>query len=551
MFDGLRADLPTRSSRALFGAVVVVVVCLGWFGFGEYFESQGGDTGSLNRVYAVLTLFVARGLLSSGDVPLELEIAQLLAPLLSGYAALRAVRQFVSDPLRSRRARKRRGHTVVIGAGETGMMLLRHVSAESHGPVVVLESDPSEEVRELCRRKHWSLVVGNAQESDSLRRCAVGSARRVFVATGRDDIDMAVARSAREEATKFSSPFTQVRAVLDSPELCHRFVANEWTRHDDKQSDGAVALEFVDRSTLTCAAVQERILEHQSAIEESDGVLDRTVLIGGSPILRRLQIQYERADRARQILGVRPASQRASVAVNDLEDLDDSKLRPNGVGTTFVVEHGDSGDTSAIAAAVAERFPSSLVVALSAGGGDDVTWEAIEGQFARVVTLDPTYLLQSPAMLTHGPIELMARLIHLDYSVKEGERAGGDVSRMRPAATKSWHELDEHLQESNRAQALSMGSKLRRIGCELEPGDHEPASLTTDEIELLAREEHERWWAAAQMPSSGSGKPYDELTEELKQKDRDAVVRIPALAALLGYTLKRREPAAPNDENES
>lgn len=541
MLESLKADLPTRTSRVIFGSLVVVVVSLGWFGFGEYFAMEGGDSGVLNRSYAVLTLFVARGLLSGGDVPLTLEAAQLSAPLLSGYAVLRAVRTMISDPFRERRARKRSEHSVVIGAGDTGMMLLRHLAAGSYGPVVVLESDPSEEVREMCRRKHWSLVVGNAQDVESLRRCAVGAARRVFVATGRDDLDVAVARSARQEATRFASPLTQVRAVLDSPELCHRFVANEWTRADGEWSEGAVALEFVDRATLTCAAVQERVLEHQSVVEATYGPHLRTVLVGGSPILRRMAIQNERADRAREMLGVPSVSEGGTILAADHDDLRSVEVDPSGSGTTFVVDHGDPGETNASAAAIAERYPRSLVVALSAGAGDDVTWEAVDGQFARMVTLDPAYLLQSPAMLTHGPIELMARLIHLDYSVKERERAGGDVTKMRPAATKAWPELEEHLQESNRAQALSMGSKLRRVGCELEPGDHEPAALTAQEIEQLAREEHERWWAAAQNPSEDSNKPYDELSEEIKQKDRDAVVRIPALAALLGYTLRRRE----------
>ena len=41
----------------------------------------------------------------------------------------------------------------------------------------------------------------------------IDSARRVFVATGRDDIDMSVARAAREEARRVASPLTQACSI--------------------------------------------------------------------------------------------------------------------------------------------------------------------------------------------------------------------------------------------------------------------------------------------------------------------------------------------------
>ena len=61
-----------------------------------------------------------------------------------------------------------------------------------------------------------------------------------------------------------------------------------------------------------------------------------------------------------------------------------------------------------------------------------------------------------------------------------------------------WDELPPEVQESNRRQADALAAGLAVIGCDLVPlGGWGVAhvELTPDEVELLARREHERWFA--------------------------------------------------------
>jgi hypothetical protein len=118
-----------------------------------------------------------------------------------------------------------------------------------------------------------------------------------------------------------------------------------------------------------------------------------------------------------------------------------------------------------------------------------------------------------------------------------------------------WEELAEEIRESNRGQARHIPEKLKAIGCGLWPGKQGEISLIIfddNEIEILARLEHERWMKEKKEAGWSFGKPrddskkyhpdltgWDNLTEEEKRKDRDAVREIPQRLADVGFEIYR------------
>jgi hypothetical protein len=120
-----------------------------------------------------------------------------------------------------------------------------------------------------------------------------------------------------------------------------------------------------------------------------------------------------------------------------------------------------------------------------------------------------------------------------------------------------WEDLTEEIRESNRAQARHIPDKLKAIGCGLWPGKQGEISLIIfddNEIEILARLEHERWMKEKQESGWTYGTPRDDskkihpdlidwekLTEEEKMKDRDAVREIPQRLANVGFEIYRYE----------
>ncbi|HTW07382.1 MAG TPA: NAD-binding protein [Acidimicrobiales bacterium] len=186
----------------------------------------------------------------------------------------------------------------------------------------------------------------------------------------------------------------------------------------------------------------------------------------------------------------------------------------------------------------------------------------------------------APEALLNGIPEELARSVHADYLRRRREElaksfhelyVGSRTAPDRPVpqpddpSLRPWSELPEILRESNRDQAADIGRKLALVGCHLEPSpawDAVPKQFSPEEVELLGQAEHDRWceerlrngWRLGPVKDPVARthpdiRPWDELTEPIKDLDRDAVRAIPGFLARLGYAIvpsghdRRGEPA--------
>jgi RyR domain len=140
-------------------------------------------------------------------------------------------------------------------------------------------------------------------------------------------------------------------------------------------------------------------------------------------------------------------------------------------------------------------------------------------------------------------VERLARAIHSNY-----------LAEFAPDG-ESWEHLDEDLKEANRAQARDIGAKLDRIGADVSvttAGNGVTTfTFSDEELETLARAEHERW--VAQRTEAGwhtgdrndtaklhpSLVPWEQLSDSEQDKDRDAVRHIPDVLAEVGLRVVR------------
>nr|MBP8304958.1 hypothetical protein [Phycisphaerae bacterium] len=157
-----------------------------------------------------------------------------------------------------------------------------------------------------------------------------------------------------------------------------------------------------------------------------------------------------------------------------------------------------------------------------------------------------------PDQVLRGTHETLAIAIHEDY-LRQQVAAG--VKPEQNSSMVPWDALPEHLKESNRQQADDIGAKLRAVGCTTAPlfdWDQPLFAFTPDEIELLARMEHDRWMAAKVQAGWRYGQakdndakthpclvPYDRLPPDEQDKDRNAMRQIPAMLAKVGFGVHR------------
>jgi hypothetical protein len=153
--------------------------------------------------------------------------------------------------------------------------------------------------------------------------------------------------------------------------------------------------------------------------------------------------------------------------------------------------------------------------------------------------------------------EVLARAMHESY-VRE-QRAKGDGAASNPSLV-PWDEAEDSLKVSNRRFAEGIGEKLRAAGCVLRPAPESasglpPFEFTDEEIELLARIEHDRWVSDLERDGWRSGPVKDpvakehpllvgwsELSEDDRDKDRAAVRNLPAMLLRAGLAIERSQP---------
>lgn len=157
----------------------------------------------------------------------------------------------------------------------------------------------------------------------------------------------------------------------------------------------------------------------------------------------------------------------------------------------------------------------------------DLFIEAIQRQDANIA---PRPLLEN--------IEKIAMAIHEDYLLKQKER-----SYNAEPSLPSWDKLSQSLKYSNIRQARAITDKLKRLGYTTtyealgEFYDRaEVKALSDSQVEYLAKIEHDSWMNERIENGWTYGKeknvdnkvspyivPYEDLSEEIKELDRDAV----------------------------
>jgi len=142
-------------------------------------------------------------------------------------------------------------------------------------------------------------------------------------------------------------------------------------------------------------------------------------------------------------------------------------------------------------------------------------------------------------------LEKLAAAIHELYSRKQLERYPD-----KPLQYPHFVDLPDSLKYSNLRQARSIADKLLLMGWEMRPKGS-PGNMIEeipgDIVEALAEFEHEEWvrervssgWVYGEKKDvdkkiSPYIVPYDDLTEEIKELDRDTIRNIPELLEMIG-----------------
>jgi TrkA-N domain/RyR domain len=562
-------------------ALGLVALVLGTIGYLQL-KSATPRYDFLDSLYRAITLFVFGGA-AIPPVPTTLEIARILAPVLTGYAAIGTVLALSREQARVLGIRMFvRHHVIIAGLGEAGSRLA--LALVDREPVVVIESNPLCELLPAARARGVRVLIGPATDELMLRRAGIKSARTVVALCGRDgtNVDVAAAATKARETDARLTIFAHLRD-LD----LWRSLAAEGATFESRRSE--VRLEYFNMLATGAQLLLESHPPLRPPPDEAarwrphilmvglDGVGEQIVLqiarqwrslARGSSDELRMTLTGPDADHDLARLRERyPALDRYCVLVANSLAIESARFQAGeamiGTDGRCDVSHafvclGDEADGLLAALALHARPGSGgvpVTVALDdAAAGIAIALASEEGRFAGISSYGVLSAATSDELLLRGTNELLARAQHAQW-LRNEENKGVTVAEN--PFLKPWEELDESQREDNRKFADDLHTKLSLVGAMLVPmplrdPTQPPFAFTDPELDLLSRREHERWVNARrgagwrygpatdrQRKISADIKPWEELDEPGRDKDRNAVRELPDMLAMAGFRIER------------
>jgi hypothetical protein len=561
-------------------AAAVAAVVLGVIGIGQY---NAGEA-VVDRLYSTIELF-SFSFSSRPDttLPVTLEVARFLAPLTVAYAGFRAIAAvFVQQWTEFRVQVLFRDHVVICGLGRTGLRFA--ITFRERGmKVVAVEPNPSATAIEECRRRGIPVISGDATDPLIVTKAGSLRARYLIAVCGDDGANGDVALSVQAESSLRRRPLDCFVHISDD-RLCALL--------EEAALLGA-ANELTHIEYFNVYRIGPRALLNAHGLHVASEDPPHVVVIGGGNFGLSLVVEAARrwhsepgqtgpmqitllapdADaQVKEIHARYPALAKSCRLVASAGDLSDPNCPPlelsvepgwpTGSTVAFVcLEDDAAGLRAAIRArrSLERHVPVVVCTTNRASSVTELLSESGSNLLPNVWSFEVLEQVCTPEILLNGTSETIAQAFHASY-VENELRRGGDPTG---ASMRPWEDLAETFRRSNRDLAFDIGSKLRQINCVIEPmidWDTPLFSFSHKDLELLAELEHDRWsadrtrdgWTYGPVRDNEKKRhpdlvAWDQLSDDIRDKDREAVRLIPRLlATYAGFSIVARPPDDPS-----
>lgn len=557
----------------LLGGVWLASLLLGYAGIARFSAENYLNWSASDIFYRTLQLIVLESGAVSGSVNWMLETARFLLPFLAAYTTLQALSNLFREQMQWMRLWGLRDHAVICGLGRKGGHLTSELLKLSH-PVVAIEQHPEQTRAAELQRRGAILLTGNATRREVLTRARLSHARYLICLLGGDSQNLQVAFQAYQLARQGRKSVLTCIIHIDSFELLNLIKPGELTI----ESGVPFLIEtFHPYVRTACWLIQQDPAWQDRA--DPFGLPDHLLVVGLGRLGEHLVVQAARAwYRSRQ-------SSRLTVTVMDRQAVQKTaallrKYPPVGRTCQFIPLNVELSATASLWDSLAEmkaRRPFRRVYICLGNPvlSLQVCWTLLEIPELRDVPIrvrldrqsgfwgllqkpmtTPSYNGQiipfdmmeyacSAELVMGGLHELLARELHQRY-----------LEGIDPSSPHlSWDQLSDEEKEANRQQAARICAVLSAAGYRVIPlqdWDAEDMTFPPQDVERMARQEHELWSQAKREAGWRLGLQKDarkrihpdlvaweQLPEEEKKKNRDFIRQLPSLLARLGFQIER------------
>jgi voltage-gated potassium channel Kch len=567
--------------RSYLGYVLVLVVAMLLLGAGGFYLEEFGRNPNVDSFgdglwWAIVTMTTV----GYGDITPVTPGGRLFGAVLmiTGISALGlftatiAAYMVRARQLDALRIRRMRDHVVICGASAAGLHLT-HAFRQLRDAVVMVDKNEQNPRLDACREAGAAILVGDATRVETLRQAGVDRAKHLVIVCGADGTNVEAAARARDLPRMTRTALTCAAEIGD---------ADLWyaLRGAEIGAKGGFRLEFFNAADLAARG----LLASHSPFR---GRVPYVLVAGGGPLsqalvrhllrewreaphaagetLRIMLVDGDTATLDQHLRQRHPEIGTSATLVSHALDLrspqfqrgrflfDDSGACVVTHAYVCVEDEGLALSTALLLAHQLRRYHVPIVVRaarqagvaslLGAGAGEDA------GDAPR--PLEVFSLLEQayqPELVLNGTNEVLARALHQDYVARMA--ASGTAS----AAAVPWDALPRDLKESNRTQADRISDKLETIGCHIVPltaFDTTAFVLSDEEVEQLARMEHDQWvaerralgWTAGprdpERKTNPNLIPWPDLDDTVRNYNRESVRQLPQFLNRAGFTAHR------------
>jgi hypothetical protein len=561
-------ELPALPPSPILTVVIVfgsITVVFGTIGFALL-----DGVRPIEDVYRAVQLLVLET--ETDDRNFCLSVARVSSIVFVAAAVGEALRLLLRDQRTRSKERQRgqglSGHVIVAGLGDYGRHLALSFqggsTAEDAPRVIAIERDHANSDIARCRQRGIVVLEADAREGETLELAGIRRASRLVLTCGEDAVNVEAARLA---ATLIDGNTTlDCFAHLDSRRLWPQLMAVglemgsrlRYRLEFFNVFDAGARILLDSRPAFDARAEAQPGRSAHMLVVGLDGIGESVVLHAANlwqnsePAPRdRMRITLAAPDAAskRDSLVAR-FPQLTDIALVDAVDaaVDAPALRrgdllsDESIDSVYVcLEQED--EALAVGLALARRAPANMLPIPVVVPDDTVgITEALGASTEGVKGIEPFGLLNRtliPELVVRGTNETIAKAMHENYL--RTQRARGQP--MGEGSMLEWEPLPDTVKEQNRAFADRVGEKLRESGCAVAPNpllDRRTIgfAFTDEEVEQLAQAEHLGWMEFAAREHR-SQRPWTELSEVERDKDRDAIRALPHMLAVAGFEMLR------------
>lgn len=564
----------------MFGVISFILAIVG---FNIVYTQNGTERNLLDLMFQSMKIFGMEFIDDfKSPLPWKLEVARWLAPSVILYTAAKAILYFIQREYRSVIIKFYKDHVIVTSLNEKSRFLVSDLLKNGRKVIVIAGIESSRKLDSL-EKSGAVIIEGNISDEKFMKTISAHKAK-YFVFVDDDETNISNAIHTYNYLNKYElqnskTLFTHVSDDVKLKEFVELKLFEEILINNSNHSNCEIRIFSInERATRTIfqkfppdmgqevSCIEQQQI-HTAVIGSDDLALSMIVRIArmghfanlkpvkitwfhnNSEILSKLKHSYPYLHK---IIELKSFQTKGDLI--DGEQLE--KINNQHPFSMIYIVNNDDNLSAKILNVIAKIESNQLLnVVLTLKNPDGVLNNWYNAAELQNISLNKFNLIEeafTEASIISEENDELAKQVHEFYLPPLEKRDPNKSSHVE------WDKLGFDFKIQNRAQADHIYIKVRTMNLEIVPNSDERSEVFIDEksdlYERLAETEHNRWMAQLYLNGWKYSEkrddkkklhtdliPYDQLSEDVKDWDRDAIRNIPKLLSKLNLKLVNRE----------